>query len=224
MSAKTGNDNRIRYFCSSNEGLTLWGMIWASQIELIAYQFLTINTLGCKEPAWNLRVIFWNLIVNGELLKKYVIMRIIIDLVKSILNMYHFDHCACRCYDTIQTRAIEIRATRTKAAWTRVRTLYTTSVYQQIVITKIKIHSNYRRIKMLKYFFISKYSEFIDNFLPPPNQTELTKIQSDWNENQFKCSAPNYYWTEWSSATDLNTQSDGNDYETLQLHRHFNSR
>ena len=38
-----------------------WGMTWASQIGLIKFYFLTIYTLGCREPAWNLGVNVLNL-------------------------------------------------------------------------------------------------------------------------------------------------------------------
>ena len=41
------------------EGFKAWGMTWASQIGLIMCYFLTIYTLGCREPAWNLGVNFF---------------------------------------------------------------------------------------------------------------------------------------------------------------------
>ena len=61
------------------EGFKAWGMTWASQIGLIMCYFLTIYTLGCREPAWNLGgQLFWNLTVkvmkteirNSKLLRK----------------------------------------------------------------------------------------------------------------------------------------------------------
>ena len=69
------------------------------------------------------------------------------------------------------------------------------------------------------------YSELLDKFIQPPSKINLLALQSNWDEITSTCSALNYHWTEWSSATDLNEpDSDGNDYETLKLHRYINSR
>ena len=36
------------------EGVKAWGRAWASQVGLIMCNLLTIHTLGCREPVWNL--------------------------------------------------------------------------------------------------------------------------------------------------------------------------
>jgi len=53
----------------------------------------------------------------------------------------------------------------------------------------------------------------------------MDDIKSKWTLKATKCSSENYYWTEWRSATSPNdTDSDGNDYETLEMHRFLNPR
>ena len=53
------------------EGFKAWWMTWASQIGVIMCYFLTIYTLGCREPAWNLGdQLFWNLTVNFHFLSE----------------------------------------------------------------------------------------------------------------------------------------------------------
>ena len=78
----------------------------------------------------------------------------------------------------------------------------------------------------IKCVFIESNSEFIDEHLSPPNQTAMDKIKSNWAETAWaKCSSKNYFWTEWRSASSPNdTDSDGNDYETLEMHRFLNPR
>ena len=56
-----------------------------------------------------------------------------------------------------------------------------------------------------------------------PNEAEMNDIKTNF-EIALKCALP-YQWTEWNSFTDLSSnESDGNDYETLYLHRIQNSR
>ena len=51
-----------------------------------------------------------------------------------------------------------------------------------------------------------------------PNETEMSQIKTNYT-NALKCPEPNH-WTLWNSYTDLSeNDSDGNDYETLDLHR-----
>ena len=42
-------------------------------------------------------------------------------------------------------------------------------------------------------------------------------------ENVFKCQSTGYQWTAWSSFTNL-SDTNGNDFETLDLHRCQDSR
>ena len=56
------------------------------------------------------------------------------------------------------------------------------------------------------------------------NNTYLNNITTNFDDDS-KCSTSKYYWTSWSSLTNPNTNdSDGNDYETLNRHRHLNGR
>lgn len=52
-----------------------------------------------------------------------------------------------------------------------------------------------------------------------PDEAEMITIKTNFT-NSLKCPEPNYLWTSWNSYTNLSeTGSDGNDYETLNLHR-----
>ena len=52
-----------------------------------------------------------------------------------------------------------------------------------------------------------------------PNEAEMIKIKTNFT-NSLKCPETKYHWTSWNSYTNLSeTDSDGNDYETLDLHR-----
>ena len=52
-----------------------------------------------------------------------------------------------------------------------------------------------------------------------PNEDEMLQIKTNFT-NPLKCPEPNYQWTTWNSYTNLSKfDSDGNDYETLDLHR-----
>ena len=64
ISAQTGYEifKPEIFFSSWIDGLKAWRVTWGSNIGLIMSYFLTINTLGCREPAWNLdSQLFWNL-------------------------------------------------------------------------------------------------------------------------------------------------------------------
>ena len=69
-----------------------------------------------------------------------------------------------------------------------------------------------------KYSFIISYSALLDQHISPPSKEELMHLMV--TETTNKCWMRGYHWTEWNSATNLtDTDFDGNDYETLQLHR-----
>ena len=63
-----------------------------------------------------------------------------------------------------------------------------------------------------------------DNFFQQeqPNYEEVQYIMTDFT-NDKKCQRHNYQWTDWKSATNP-INFDGNDYETLHLHRSLDDR
>ena len=63
-----------------------------------------------------------------------------------------------------------------------------------------------------------------DNFFQQeqPNHEEVQHIMTDFTSDE-KCQRHNYQWTAWKSATNP-ANSDGNDYETLHLHRSLDDR
>ena len=63
-----------------------------------------------------------------------------------------------------------------------------------------------------------------DNFFQQeqPTHEEVLNIMTDFT-SETKCQGPNYQWTDWNSATNP-LKTDGNDYETLHLHRRNDSR
>lgn len=62
-----------------------------------------------------------------------------------------------------------------------------------------------------------------DNFFQQkqPTNEEVLNIMTDFTSGT-KCQGQNYQWTDWKSAT--NPDLDGNDYETLHLHRSLDDR
>lgn len=53
-----------------------------------------------------------------------------------------------------------------------------------------------------------------------PNETEMEKIRKNFNNSILCPQSEGKNWTEWISFTNLSeTESDGNDYETLDQHR-----
>ena len=52
-----------------------------------------------------------------------------------------------------------------------------------------------------------------------PNEAEMEKIKTNF-DIESKCPPSNFYWTQWQSYNNPSeTGYDGNDYETLDLHR-----
>jgi len=74
----------------------------------------------------------------------------------------------------------------------------------------------------LDQFFI--FVEDIDDLihLEEPNYEEVQHIMKDFTSD-VKCRGMRFQWTEWCSATNP-SDFDGNDYETLNLHRLQNAR
>ena len=65
------------------------------------------------------------------------------------------------------------------------------------------------------FFFVEEIDDFIH--LEEPNYEEVQHIMKDFNSD-VKCRSMHFQWTEWRSATNP-SDFDGNDYETLNLHR-----
>ena len=63
-----------------------------------------------------------------------------------------------------------------------------------------------------------------DNFFQQeqPDYEDVQHIMTDFS-SETKCQGDNYQWTDWKSATNP-VKSDGNDYETLHLHRSIDKR
>ena len=52
-----------------------------------------------------------------------------------------------------------------------------------------------------------------------PNKAEMENIKTNF-DIESKCPPSNFYWTQWQSYNNPSeTGYDGNDYETLDLHR-----
>ena len=77
---------------------------------------------------------------------------------------------------------------------------------------------------LVRIVFSNIHSEAVDDFLyskTKPNKNEIHEMIT--GENVFKCQSTGYQWTAWSSFTNL-SDTDGNDFETLDLHRDQNPR
>ena len=67
------------------EDFKAWRMTWTSQFGLILCYFLTIYTLGCREPAWNLGVNFFETWLL-RIIQRLIVVKIIIAVATAIFS------------------------------------------------------------------------------------------------------------------------------------------